>query len=274
MSDWNAFRKQQKGDAKYIKQLSSMYEQSKSMSGSGKYVFYKDKPKKKSLRSKKEDLPAYIESLPDELRLQVLSELPIKDVLHSCQVSKKWEQICKDNYLWKALLVRDYGKFDDIQKTKFKTYVYHDKYYKLWVWLKQYKKYKQIKFKDVSKLEELDLSTNKLTSVPKELGNLSKLEALELIGNKLTSVPKELGNLSKLKYLRIYRNKLASLPKELGNLSKLIILDLSINLLTSVPKELGNLSQLEILDLGFNKFTPTQKEKLRKTFNYVSDFKI
>jgi Leucine-rich repeat (LRR) protein len=36
---------------------------------------------------------------------------------------------------------------------------------------------------------------NKLTSLPKEIGDLKQLKKLSLIGNQLTSLPKEIGDL-------------------------------------------------------------------------------
>ncbi len=47
-------------------------------------------------------------------------------------------------------------------------------------------------------LQTLELSWNKLESIPKEIGNLSNLQILSLRGDKLESIPKEIGNLSNL----------------------------------------------------------------------------
>ncbi len=454
MSDWNAFRKQHKGDGKSIKQLSSMYEQSKSMSGSGEYVFYKEptKRKKKSLSSSgeyvfykeptkpkkkpssKKDLSAYIESLPDKLKLQVLSKLPMKDskgclrgyelvkllgegdfgkvyeackpdCIYAMKIVEARDKEAQKNFTFEARLpaeilkdtgiaAKTYGWwicdkhgyivtakydisledylniYDEITKDVYneikqkinklhKLNIIHgdlwprnimvnvdgtnitnlvfidwglsrsmgDVYYESWYWegFEQYYEYKLNKkitieelkanpklldyaildllkpmvakknlhlkyikiwkflkthginvknIDDLSKLQSLNLSNNQLTSVPKELGNLSKLKTLILSVNNLPSIPKELGNLSKLTHLELHHNRLTSIPKELGNLSKLTYLNLGGNYLTSIPKELGKLSKLTALSLIVNKFTPTQKEKLRKTFNYVQNLII
>ncbi len=252
MDDWNTFRKQHKGKGKSMKQLSGMYETSKSSE-------YK-KPTKKN-PSKKKDLPAYIESLPDELKLQVLSQLPMEDVIHSCQVSKAWKRICTDNYLWNQLLKRDfkkeYSKHGAIGK-KFDTYVYYHKYYKVQEFLKKHGVH--IQLNELLQLKQLDLSHKNLTSLPKELGNLKKLKSLILNNNNLTSIPKELGNLSKLIEIHLYDNKLTSIPKELSKLSQLTDLYLYNNNLTSIPKELGNLTSLEYFSIEHNKLTSMPKE--------------
>ncbi|MBC6419362.1 MAG: leucine-rich repeat domain-containing protein, partial [Prochloron sp. SP5CPC1] len=48
--------------------------------------------------------------------------------------------------------------------------------------------------------------------VPKVLGNLTQLQKLSLSFNKLTEVPKVLGNLTQLQELCLYYNKLTSVP--------------------------------------------------------------
>src|SRR3990167_1640968 len=100
----------------------------------------------------------------------------------------------------------------------------------------------------------------KLTSIPREIGNLVNLMDLYLDHNDLTSLPKEIGNLVNITYLDLHRNVLTSLPKEIGNLVNLRYLMLTDNLLTSLPKEIGNLVQLHHLSLNSNKLTSLPKE--------------
>ena len=45
------------------------------------------------------------------------------------------------------------------------------------------------------------MSDNKLTTIPKELGQLQSLKELSLYNNQLVSIPKALGQLQLLKYL-------------------------------------------------------------------------
>ena len=85
-----------------------------------------------------------------------------------------------------------------------------------------------------------------------ELGGLTKLMELRLYNNYLTTVPTELGSLGKLKKLDLRKNSLTSVPAELGGLTLLETLDLSGNQLTSVPAEIGNLTALTSLSLVGN----------------------
>jgi len=121
-------------------------------------------------------------------------------------------------------------------------------------------KYKDYSLLELYKLQTLWLSDKKLTTIPKEIGNLFNLKEFYLSNNQLTEIPKELGNLTNLQILNLSNNQLTEIPKELGNLTNLEELNLGNNQLTEVPKELGNLTNLETLGLYNNKLTKIPKE--------------
>ncbi len=101
-------------------------------------------------------------------------------------------------------------------------------------------------------LKQLYLYHNQLTSIPKKIGRLQHLEILILSSNQLTSIPKRINQLQNLKKLYLYNNQLTSIPKEIGQLQHLEVLDLSSNQLTSIPQKIGQLQQLRILKLWNN----------------------
>ena len=62
---------------------------------------------------------------------------------------------------------------------------------------------------------ELDLSGEKLTTVPAEIGQLKNLTELRLSGNKLTSLPAEFGQLKNLTELSLGSNPIKEPPPEI-----------------------------------------------------------
>ena len=55
--------------------------------------------------------------------------------------------------------------------------------------------FEDMKIKQLGELKVLNLESNKLTSLPKEIGDLKQLKELYLKQNQLTSLPKEIGDL-------------------------------------------------------------------------------
>ncbi|WP_353931895.1 COR domain-containing protein [Okeanomitos corallinicola TIOX110] len=104
----------------------------------------------------------------------------------------------------------------------------------------------------LSNLNELDLSNNQLTTLPAVIGQLSNLSWLDLSNNQLTTLPAVIGQLSHLNQLYLSDNQLTTLPAEIGQLSHLSWLDLSNNQLTTLPAVIGQLSHLRWFHLSNN----------------------
>ncbi|MFX0094761.1 MAG: leucine-rich repeat domain-containing protein, partial [Candidatus Hodarchaeota archaeon] len=98
----------------------------------------------------------------------------------------------------------------------------------------------------------LDLSDQRLKSLPKSFGNLKSLKKLNLRRNQLNSLPESFGDLKKRQVLELNQNQLRSLPETFKNLKNLQTLVLEFNKLKSLPENFGQLSNLETLRLGRN----------------------
>ncbi len=116
-------------------------------------------------------------------------------------------------------------------------------------------------FQGLLGLKFLDLSHNRLESIPDSLGDLANLRALFIAYNpNLSSIPPSIGKLAKLQQLSLPGNKLVSLPESIGNLAHLRMLDLKDNLLASLPKQVGNLTRLQVAYLMNNQLPALPEE--------------
>jgi hypothetical protein len=126
-------------------------------------------------------------------------------------------------------------------------------------------------------LEILNLSGNKLSSLPDDLPKLHKLRVIFCSENDFIELPKVLGkcqNLEmigfkankivhvpasslpqQLRWLILTDNQVADLPAGLGACSRLQKLMLAGNRLQALPKEMANCKRLELLRISANRFT-------------------
>ncbi|XP_049870809.1 leucine-rich repeat and calponin homology domain-containing protein isoform X2 [Pectinophora gossypiella] len=100
-------------------------------------------------------------------------------------------------------------------------------------------------------LEKLLLSQNVIRNVPDAVGGLQSLTYLDLSSNQLTELPREICQMP-LQVLLVQDNLLSTLPKEIGKMTSLAELDASNNRLTQVPMTLGDCAGMRALDLSNN----------------------
>jgi internalin A len=112
----------------------------------------------------------------------------------------------------------------------------------------------------LTSLTQLDLRNNQLTTLPSEIGQLTSLTRLNLSFNQLVTLPSEIGQLLCMTQLYLRSNGLTALPPEIGQLTHMMQLDLSENRLTTLPPEIGQLTRLVQLNLGYNQLTTLPPE--------------
>ena len=90
------------------------------------------------------------------------------------------------------------------------------------------------------------LSQKRLSEFPDVLyGIKSHLRILDLSENRLNSLPTDIGTFEKLKHLKVNKNKLGLLPESLGHLQKLESLSVCDNEIRGLPQSLSNLTHLK-----------------------------
>lgn len=113
-------------------------------------------------------------------------------------------------------------------------------------------------------LVDLNLSVSGLKEVPSECTNFtSTLDILNLSRNKLSSVPSFLQDFKLLTHLNISSNGIANLP-DLSNLSCLLEINLSSNQFTEIPSCVYNISTVENILADSNQIETINVEGLNK----------
>lgn len=92
-------------------------------------------------------------------------------------------------------------------------------------------------------LNDLYIASNKLSRLPKAIGELRQLRLLDASFNQITTLPAELGMCTYLKHLLFFNNNIQDLPYELGSLHLLEVLGIEGNPLDHSLKQ-------EIMDKG------------------------
>jgi hypothetical protein len=125
-------------------------------------------------------------------------------------------------------------------------------------------------------LEILNLSGNRLTSLPADLNRLRRLQAIFCSDNEFTELPLPLGQCdqldmvgfkanriekvdgqalpARLRWLILTDNRIAELPAALGQRPRLQKLMLAGNRLQGLPDSIAHCKQLELLRISANKF--------------------
>ncbi|MBI1286687.1 MAG: hypothetical protein GC178_03830 [Flavobacteriales bacterium] len=118
-------------------------------------------------------------------------------------------------------------------------------------------------FTEFPNLQWLDLSRNRLKSIPPELGLLKNLKKLILNKNKIEELPAEIGQLEDLRELIISQNELVTLPMEIGNLKKLRYIDMWSNNITGLPGSMAEMYALQEIDLRVIVMTAAEQEDIK-----------
>lgn len=99
----------------------------------------------------------------------------------------------------------------------------------------------------------VDLSYNRVSSLPESFGYLFHLRTLLINNNRLQDLPTSFHLLLRLEKVDLSHNKLSNLPEDIGHMESLQSLNVSNNELESLPASLGRSKDLSLILAIFNK---------------------
>ncbi|XP_047943572.1 probable LRR receptor-like serine/threonine-protein kinase At2g24230 [Salvia hispanica] len=104
------------------------------------------------------------------------------------------------------------------------------------------------------------------------IGKLTKLESLDLSSNKITTLPSDFWSLGSLIFLNLSHNLICgSLSSNIGNFGHLQSLDLSFNKFNGIiPEAVSSLTKLQALNLSHNGFESSVPLGMLQCLNLVS----
>ncbi|MFM2290491.1 MAG: hypothetical protein RIS29_304, partial [Bacteroidota bacterium] len=128
-------------------------------------------------------------------------------------------------------------------------------------------------FKNLMKIEKVDISYNQIMTIPYEKITYTKCMYLNIKGNKLQKFPKIVSDTYTLEKLDLSENNISSIDDDaFEGLENLIELDLSFNELQYLPTSIGKLKKLKRLNLSGNKISSLPKEFEKLTSLEFLDF--
>ena len=111
-------------------------------------------------------------------------------------------------------------------------------------------------------LRNLDLSDNRITILPSNIGNFKSLKTLNLGNNRINQLPPQIGQLVKLEILSLNGNQISQLPDTIANAKNLKELNLHANRFQKFPMVLTKLRKLDVVDLSSNNITNIQNDEI------------
>ena len=120
---------------------------------------------------------------------------------------------------------------------------------------------------ELTDLKDLDLSRNRLVSLPDGLRSL-KLTHVGLSNNSLTSLPINI-DVTQLRSLDLDSNLITALPPDFKYLAKLEELRINHNLLDSLPADLSSLDSLRRLSVADNRLKALPPSIMQMRFDFL-----
>ncbi|MGH1384761.1 MAG: COR domain-containing protein [Kordia sp.] len=110
------------------------------------------------------------------------------------------------------------------------------------------------------KVRKLNLSNNYIKDLGKELSLFKSLEELDISDNEISSLPRQITQLSKIKFIKLNNNPISYLPEKIASFNLLQSIDLSQTNIYAFPPNFKYLLNLKYLNISNCKITILPRE--------------
>ena len=101
-------------------------------------------------------------------------------------------------------------------------------------------------------VKELNLTHNRISILPGDIGALSSLVTLNLSGNRLSTLPLSISRLRALKTLDLTENNFSTLMDELAGMESLENIELQKNLFQAIPPPIVRMKNIKVINMMRN----------------------
>ena len=134
-----------------------------------------------------------MDNLCYDILFHICEYVDLNDVINIKLISKQFDEILNDDFLWKTYYVREYNiKHMELNKMKNK-----DAY---------------------KKCHDINVLKCKL-NINKSIIDMMNLQEIQLIYKQIKEIPHEIGLLINLQKLYLFENQIKEIPHEIGSLS-------------------------------------------------------
>lgn len=186
-----------------------------------------------------------------DLIIEILSHLPLKDKVNSALICKEWYQLNKYIYT-KQPINLEYKHFNTENFIKWS----NGKIFDINLYIHDIDTEYGLEFKILDKffhrIRLLNLFRNKIYNFPVYIPSLIHLQHLRITNNYLEIIPDSIQQLTLLKILDLSDNNIKFFPESVTKLPNLEILLIDYNIIEHVPECINNMKKLTKLDLSNN----------------------
>ena len=121
-----------------------------------------------------------------------------------------------------------------------------------------------VRFFNLTQLEEINFTGNSISNIPKEINKLVNLKKLNLRMNDLDSLSSAIGDLKELEEIELYGNDFYKFPEILTKCNSIKTILIGSNSIKRLPENVVNMEKIKYIDLSYNPLSLKEIDNISK----------